>query len=84
MRNLENPRKEAAEHHCNPDNHHLLYFRYQPTHDMKRELRDVLKFPIKYQDRIESKKHVIMPDNRWDGQRKKSKYLLFLSGVNLS
>ena len=75
VRNIENPRIEAEEHYYNPDHKHLLDLGYQPTHDMEAELRIVFKDLIKYKERIEFRKEAIFPDIRWDGSRRKSKYL---------
>ncbi len=72
---LENPRKEAEEHYYNPDHQHLLDLGYQPTHDMEAELRIMLTDLMRYRDRIEAVKDVLIPDIRWDGQRRKSRYL---------
>lgn len=76
--NLENPRKEMENHYYNPDHRHLLDLGYKPTHDVEQELRIILKDLIKYRGRIEEKKGVLIPDIRWDGTRRKSK---FLSGI---
>ena len=75
VRNLENPRQEQEEHQYNPDHKHLLDLGYQPTHDMEAELRVMLADLMKYRDRIEAKKGVLIPDVRWDGRREKVKFL---------
>ena len=72
---LENPRKEAEEHYYNPDHQHLLDLGYQPTHDMEAELRVMLTDLMRYKDRIEAVKDVLIPDIRWDGTRRKSRFL---------
>ena len=73
--NLENPRIEKEEHYYNPDHRHLLDLGYKPTHDVERELRIMLNDLLKYRSRIEEKKGVLVPDIRWDGTRRKSKFL---------
>lgn len=73
--NMENPRKEMEEHYYNPDHRHLLDLGYKPTHDVEQELRIMIKDLIKYRTRIEDKKDVLIPDIRWDGTRRKSKFL---------
>jgi UDP-sulfoquinovose synthase len=73
--NVENPRKEMEEHYYNPDHRHLLDLGYQPTHDVEQELRIMIKDLIKYKSRIEQKKEVLIPDIRWDGTKRKSKFL---------
>lgn len=77
--NIENPRKEMEDHYYNPDHRHLLDLGYKPTHDVEQEIRIMLKDLIKYRSRIEEKMEVLIPDIRWDGTRRKSK---FLSEVN--
>lgn len=77
--NLENPRIEKEEHYYNPDHQHLLDLGYKPTHDVEQELRIMLECLCKYRGRIEERKEVLIPDIRWDGTRRKSR---FLAGVN--
>lgn len=73
--NLENPRKEMEEHYYHPDHKHLLDLGYKPTHDVEQELRIIFKDLLKYRNRIEEKKDVLIPDIRWDGTRRKSKFI---------
>jgi len=75
IRNLENPRKEMEEHYYNPDHQHLLDLGYQPTHDMEQEMRIMFQDLMKYRNRIESHEHVLIPDIRWDGSRRKVDFL---------
>ncbi len=75
VRNIENPRLEMEEHYYNPDHQHLLDLGYQPTHDMEAEMRIMLTDLIEYRTRIESKRDVLIPNIRWDGTRRKSKFL---------
>lgn len=72
---LENPRKEAEEHYYEPDHENLLALGYEPTHDMAAELRLMLADLIRYKARIEEKRHVLVPDIRWDGTRRRSRPL---------
>jgi len=67
IRHLENPRIEAEEHYYNPDHQHLLDLGYSPTRDMRGELRTMLVDLVKYRDRIEAKREVLIPEIRWDG-----------------
>lgn len=48
---------------------------------MEQELRIMLKDLLKYKSRIKEKKEALIPDIRWDGTRRK---LRFLSGAVLS
>ncbi len=75
VRNLENPRKEMEEHYYNPDHQHLFDLGYQPTHDVEAEMRIMLQDLIRYRDRIEAKREVLIPDVRWDGRREKVRFL---------
>jgi UDP-sulfoquinovose synthase len=75
VHNLENPRKEQEEHYYHPDHQHLFDLGYQPTHDVEAEIRIMLQDLIKYRGRIEAKRDVLIPDVRWDGQRKKVQFL---------
>ena len=75
IRNIENPRMEMEEHYYQPDHKHLLDLGYKPTHNMESELHDMLQDLIKYRGRIEERKNILIPDIRWDGTRRKSKFL---------
>lgn len=75
IRNLENPRKEMEEHYYNPDHQHLLDLGYQPTHDVEAEMRLMIQDLMKYRERIEAKREVLIPDVRWDGRREKVRFL---------
>lgn len=71
VRNVDNPRMEAEEHHYNPDHQHLLDLGYQPTHDMDQELHTVIEDLLRYKKRIEAKQHAVVPDIHWSGDRHK-------------
>ena len=75
VRNVENPRMELEEHYYNPDHKHLLDLGYQPTHDIEAEMEIMLKDLMKYKHRIEARAHALVPDIRWDGTRRKVKFL---------
>ena len=75
VRNLENPRKEMEEHYYKPDHQNLSDLGYRPTHEVEAELRIMLGDLIKYRDRIEAKREMIIPDVRWDGRRQKATFL---------
>ena len=72
---LENPREESEEHYYNPDHEHLFDLSYQPAHDVETEIGIMLQDLVKYSDRIENRKEVLIPDIRWDGTRRKSDFL---------
>jgi UDP-sulfoquinovose synthase len=75
IRNLENPRKELEDHYYNPDHRHLLDLGYKPSADMDSEIALMLGDLMKYRDRIEARREVLIPDVRWDGRREKCSYL---------
>tara|TARA_B100000073_G_C23734117_1_gene571666 strand:+ start:762 stop:1949 length:1188 start_codon:yes stop_codon:yes gene_type:complete len=72
---LDNPRIEMEEHYFNPDHNHLLDLGYEPTHDMKSELSLMFQDLVENKDRIKDVKDVLVPQIRWDGNKKKSEKL---------
>ena len=75
IHNLENPRKEMEEHYYKPDHQNLRDLGYKPTHDVEAEMKIMLTDLMKYRERIEAKKEVLIPKIRWDGTRHKVAYL---------
>jgi UDP-sulfoquinovose synthase len=75
IHNLENPRKEMEEHYYKPDHQNLRNLGYKPTHDVEAEMKIMLTDLMKYRERIEGKKEVLIPKIRWDGTRHKVAYL---------
>lgn len=75
IRRLENPRHEAEEHYYRPDREHLIALGYEPTHDMRSELRLMLQDLVPWRSRIEEKRAVLLPDIRWDGSRRAARTL---------
>lgn len=73
----DNPRQEKHSHYYNPDRQHLIDLGYQPTHDVMAELRimldDLMQPPIR--ERIRAKQHLLVPDIRWDGTRRRSEII---------
>lgn len=67
--NLENPRNELDDHYYNPDRNNLINLGYQPNHDIDTEIARMLRDVMKYRDRVEAKKDVLIPDVHWDGRR---------------
>ena len=63
------------EHYYNPDHQHLLDLGYQPTHDVEAEMKIMMQDLLKYRDKIEKFRNVLIPDIRWDGTRRSSKFL---------
>jgi UDP-sulfoquinovose synthase len=75
IRNLANPRIEQEQHFYQPDHQHLLDLGYKPTHDVEAELRIMLKDLVRYRERIEVRAEALLPDIRWDGNRRRSTFL---------
>lgn len=75
IKHYDNPRKELEEHHYNPDRQHLIDLGYEPSHDVKAEIKIMLKDLREHKDLIEDHIEALVPDIRWDGQRRKSKVL---------
>ena len=63
--NIENPRIEAEEHYYNPDHENLYKLGFKPTHTLEQELKITLSKLLECKDRIEAKRHRIMPTILW-------------------
>jgi len=70
-----NPRTELEEHYYNPDRENLLKIGYEPSQDVKSEMRAVMSDLIPHHDHIKKYEHVLVPDIRWDGTRRRSDVL---------
>ncbi len=75
IQSIENPRTEAEEHYYRPDRERLLELGYQPTHDMRGEVRLMLEELVRHRSRIEEKRAALMPDIHWDGSRRAARAL---------
>lgn len=64
--NIKNPRTEAQEHYYNPDSNKLRKLGFKPTKELKDELNIMLKDLMAHKDRIEAKKHTILPKIYWN------------------
>ncbi|MCU0496944.1 MAG: NAD-dependent epimerase/dehydratase family protein [Anaerolineae bacterium] len=71
----DNPRQELAEHYYNPDRQHLIDLGYQPSHDVRAEVRIMLADLMPHKDRILAKQAILVPDIRWDGSRRRSEVI---------
>ncbi len=71
----DNPRTEADHHYYNPDRNHLIELGYQPSHDVKAEIRIMLKDLQVHRERILAYKQILVPDIRWDGTRRRSEVI---------
>jgi len=72
IQHYDNPRREAEEHYFNPDRNRLIQLGYQPTHDVRAELRIMLTDILPHRGRILQKRDILIPDIRWDGTRRRS------------
>jgi UDP-sulfoquinovose synthase len=75
VRNIENPRKEAEEHFYKPEHGHLFELGYRPTRDVEGEIRGMLFDLLRFRERIEAKREVLLPDIWWNGTRKKAGFV---------
>lgn len=72
IRHYDNPRTELEEHYYNPDRENLLKIGYVPSQDVKSEVIVMLQDLMEHRERIATKKDLLIPDIRWDGQRRRS------------
>jgi UDP-sulfoquinovose synthase len=75
VRPTENPRLEQEEHYYNPDHEQLQRLGYKPTRDVEGEIRTILEDLLPYRSRILARSQALVPDIRWDGRRRKVRYL---------
>ena len=75
IRNYDNPRAEMEEHYYQPDRQCLLELGYQPTRDIKSVMKGMMLDLMQHRDRIEAHADVLIPDIRWDGDRKRSEVI---------
>ncbi len=72
---VENPRKESESHYFNPDHQGLYKLGYQPTNDIKAEMKLAIEDLLPHKARITEHLSSILPDIRWDGTSHQSAYL---------
>ena len=65
IKNKENPRKEAEEHYYKADHGILKSLGFSQTRKIDDEIEIMLKHLMKYKNRIEEKKHVIVKNIKW-------------------
>jgi UDP-sulfoquinovose synthase len=75
VQRVENPRKEAESHYYNPDHKRLFELGYEPSHDIDKQIEEMVADLIRFKPRIEARSEAIMPDIRWDGSRRASRAL---------
>ncbi|MFQ3568782.1 MAG: NAD-dependent epimerase/dehydratase family protein [Aggregatilineales bacterium] len=72
IKNYDNPRGELEEHYYNPDRENLLKIGYEPSQDVRSEMRIMIEDLIAHREHLMQYSHVIVPDIRWDGTRRRS------------
>jgi len=72
LQHFDNPRKEADKHYYNPDRQKLVQLGYNPSGNIRGEVNLMLSDLIRYRDRILEKRHILIPDIRWDGNHRRS------------
>ncbi len=72
INHYDNPRQELEEHYYNPDRENLLKIGYEPSQDVKSEMRLMLADLLPHKARIMEKAEILVPDIRWDGTRRRS------------
>lgn len=77
----DNPRKEMHDHYYNPDRNHLIDLGYKPTHDVKAEMRIMIRDLMQHKAAILEKQDLLVPDIRWDGSRRRSEVIGEQTGV---
>ena len=75
IRHYDNPRTELEEHYYNPDRQHLIDLGYQPTHNIKSIIKQVILDLQDNRKRIDEYADVLIPDIRWDSSRKRSEII---------
>ncbi len=75
IQHFDNPRKEADKHYYNPDRQHLLQLGYKPSGNLRNEVELMLMDLMSHRDRILEKRHMLIPDIRWDGDHRRSEVI---------
>jgi UDP-sulfoquinovose synthase len=75
IKHYNNPRVEKEEHYYNPLREGLDAIGYEPSTDVKSEIKSMLQDLMQFKDRIEEKKHLLIPNTRWDGNHHRSEEL---------
>lgn len=75
IKHYDNPRVEKEQHYYNPERKGLDDLGYEPTTDVKSEMKLMMEDLLKHKDVIESKKNILVPYTRWDGNHHRSEEL---------
>ncbi|MGC8644895.1 MAG: UDP-sulfoquinovose synthase [Thermoplasmata archaeon] len=69
IQHVKNPRVEAEEHYYNPDHETLHSLGYRPKGDLRGTIREMIDDLLKYRERCESLKPVMIPKTFWVSSR---------------
>src|SRR5690606_17382224 len=72
IKHYDNPRTELEKHYYNPDRENLLKIGYEPTTDVRSEMRLMIQDLLEHKEHIHEYMHILVPDIRWDGTRRRS------------
>lgn len=75
VKRYDNPRTEMEDHYYNPDRQHLLDLGYKPTRDIRSVIKAMLLDLLDNKERIAAHADALIPDIRWDGDRKRSEVI---------
>ncbi|MEO1646302.1 MAG: NAD-dependent dehydratase, partial [Chloroflexota bacterium] len=75
IKHYDNPRVEKEQHYYEPIREGLDELGYEPTMDVKSEMRIMMTDLLEHQDLIKEKSDILVPDIRWDGSRERSEEL---------
>lgn len=72
IKHYENPRVEKEQHYYNPLRERLDALGYVPTTDVRSEVETLLRTLLPFREQLLVYRHILTPDIRWDGTRKRS------------
>lgn len=75
VKHYDNPRVEKEHHYYNPIREGLDALGYEPSTDVKSEMRLMMQDLLKHKDLIASNKEILVPYTRWDGNHHPSEEL---------
>lgn len=82
VKHYNNPRVEKEQHYYNPIREGLDAIGYEPTMDVKSEIKIMLQDLLTHKDIIEANKATLVPDIRWDGHHQRSEEIEEAETVN--
>ncbi len=82
VKHYDNPRVEKEQHYYNPIREGLDAIGYEPTMDVKSEIKIMMQDLLEHKDIIEANKATLVPDIRWDGHHHRSEEIEKAETVN--